>query len=205
MSKTVYKRRTKGAGGPSNFQTSGDGAESILSRALTCSRHCHQCKIGPCHTSRWDPVASSAIRPTSVIDEHKVEYEGRQQRRSWKKSESILGSNLWKTWYNFKPNFLWCYTINNKGRGVKVTGWHKHLALQKIKSLRWCRWELESLQPARTATRAQTSAVTFHLIFLRHQWPNWGKTSVLEQTPGLCCTLSSGSCPTWYHSFIYSQ
>ncbi|GLD68563.1 uncharacterized protein AKAME5_001987600 [Lates japonicus] len=46
MSKTIYKRRTKGAGGPSNSQTSGDRAESILSRALTHSHHCHQRKIG---------------------------------------------------------------------------------------------------------------------------------------------------------------
>lgn len=82
VSETIYKRRTKGAGGPSNSQTSGDGVESILSRALTRSHHCHQRKIGPCHTSKWDPATSCAIRPTSVIDDLKVKYEGRQQRSS---------------------------------------------------------------------------------------------------------------------------
>lgn len=81
MSKAVYRRRTKGAGGPSNSQTSGDWAESILSRALTRSRQCHQCKIGPCHASKWDPGASRGIRPTSVMDDHKVEYEGRQLKK----------------------------------------------------------------------------------------------------------------------------
>ncbi|KAK1905799.1 WD repeat and FYVE domain containing protein 3 [Dissostichus eleginoides] len=52
VSETIYKRRTKGAGGPSNAQASGDGVKSILSRALTRSHHCQQHKIGPCHTSK---------------------------------------------------------------------------------------------------------------------------------------------------------
>lgn len=67
---------------PSDSRASGDWAESILSRALTRGHHCHRRKIGPCHTSKWDPATSCTIRPASVIDDRRVEYEGRQQRVS---------------------------------------------------------------------------------------------------------------------------
>lgn len=70
--KSIYKKDDK--------ETSGDRVGSILSQAVTHSHQCHWCKIGLCHTSKWDSATSSAIRPTSVIDDHRVEYERRQQR-----------------------------------------------------------------------------------------------------------------------------
>lgn len=91
------QKEDKSGSGPSNSQTSGDGAESILSRALTHSHHCHRCKIGPCHTSKWDPATSCAIRPVSVIDDHKEIGE---------KTETILKSTLYKIRILLATTFL---------------------------------------------------------------------------------------------------
>lgn len=124
--KKKKKRRNKrGPVDPREPKTSGDGAGSILSWALTRSHHCLQHKIGSCHAAKW--ATSCAIRPRSVIDDQKW-----NMKEGSKEIENTDKQNHSKLVHILRYNFIEWKGIKTLWKELskkilKVTFWMKRI------------------------------------------------------------------------------